>query len=66
MAGTAFNSVVLAIVTVMTESKMLREWPAERAELFRRYQRTTSPCIPWCPREDSGEEIPLTQVAPQE
>lgn len=51
IAGTAFNSLVLAIVTCMTEDKMLREWPEDRANLFREYQRTTSALIPWCPKE---------------
>lgn len=53
IAGTALNSVVLATVTVMTESKMLREWPEARAKMYRQYQKRTSACIPWF-RCDSG------------
>jgi len=45
-AGTAFNSLVLASVTVMTERRMLSNWPPARAELYREYIRTTSACIP--------------------
>ena len=48
-AGTLFNSLVLATVTVMTEKKMLSEWPAARAELYRGYIAGTSPLIPWPP-----------------
>jgi len=47
IAGTALNSLVLAIVTVMTESKMLREWPPERAALYKQYQKEVSACFPW-------------------
>jgi len=49
-AGTLFNSLVLATVTVMTEQKMLSEWAPARAELYRGYIATTSPLIPWWPR----------------
>jgi len=45
-AGTFFNSLVLASVTVMTEQRMLRNWTQERADLYREYMRTTSPLIP--------------------
>jgi len=45
--GTAFNSLILATVTVMTETRMLTRWAPERAQLYREYMRTTSPCIPW-------------------
>ena len=48
--GTAFNSVILATVTVMTEQRMLTRWSKERAALYREYIATTSPCIPWFPR----------------
>ena len=37
IVGTAFNSLILAIVTCMTEDKMLREWPEERKALFIEY-----------------------------
>jgi steroid 5-alpha reductase family enzyme len=50
VAGTAFNSVVLATVTLMTEERMLSRWTAKRAALYREYMRTTSPCIPWFKR----------------
>jgi steroid 5-alpha reductase family enzyme len=50
LVGTAFNSLVLATVTVMTENKMLTRWAPERAELYRQYIRTTSPLIPWFKR----------------
>ncbi len=47
MAGGAlFNSLVLASVTVMTERRMLENWPADRAALYREYMRTTSACVP--------------------
>ena len=49
--GTAFNSLVLASVTVMTEQRMLTRWPKERAALYREYVRTTSACVPWFVRE---------------
>ena len=48
--GTAFNSLILATVTFMTEERMLTRWSKERVELYREYIRTTSPCIPWFPR----------------
>ena len=47
IAGTAFNSVVLATVTVMTEQRMLKNWEASRADKYREYMRTTSVLIPW-------------------
>ena len=50
LAGTAFNSVILATVTLMTEERMLKNWSAARAKLYREYMRTTSPCIPWFKR----------------
>lgn len=46
--GTAFNSCVLAGVTVMTERRMLQV--ASRAKLYADYQRRTSAWIPWPPR----------------
>lgn len=45
--GTFINSIVLGIVTYMTETKMLREWPPERADIYREYQKKTSVWIPW-------------------
>jgi len=48
VGGTLFNSIILAVVTVMTEQKMLSNWPAARASLYREYMRTTSPLIPFC------------------
>ena len=50
LCGTAFNSLVLASVTVMTEQRMLTNWSAERAGLYREYMRKTSPCVPWFTR----------------
>lgn len=47
LAGTVFNSIILATVTVMTEARMLKGWTHERAEEYRRYQRVVSPCIPF-------------------
>ena len=47
ICGTLFNSIVLAIVTKMTEDKMLREWPKSRVLKFHKYKETTSACIPW-------------------
>lgn len=44
VAGTAFNSCVLAYVTVMTEQKMMAK--PERRELFGDYCRRTSVLIP--------------------
>ena len=48
--GTAFNSIILATVTVMTEERMLANWTPERAALYRAYMKRTSPCVPWFPR----------------
>ena len=50
LAGTAFNSLILAVVTLMTEERMLTGWTPPRAALYREYMRTTSPCIPWFPK----------------
>ena len=50
IVGTFINSIVLAVVTTMTEGKVLREWPIERAQLFLEYQKTTSVLIPWPPK----------------
>jgi steroid 5-alpha reductase family enzyme len=50
LAGTAFNSLILATVTLMTEERMLTNWTPARANLYRDYMRTTSPCIPWFKR----------------
>ena len=47
LAGTAFNSIILATVTVMTEARMLSNWAPARANLYREYMRTTSVLIPW-------------------
>lgn len=55
LVGTAFNSLVLSTVTVMTENKMLTRWAPERAELYRQYIRTTSPLIPWFKRGSRKE-----------
>jgi steroid 5-alpha reductase family enzyme len=46
--GTAFNSIVLAGVTIMTERRMLAV--PERREAFEAYRRRTSVLIPWWPR----------------
>ena len=46
--GTAFNSMVLAAVTVMTERRMLAV--PERQEAFEAYCRNTSVWVPWWPR----------------
>jgi len=35
--GTLINSIVLFIVTDMTEKKMLKEWNEDRAKLFKEY-----------------------------
>ena len=35
MSGTLFNSLILVVVTVMTEQKMLKNWPPARAKLYR-------------------------------
>jgi steroid 5-alpha reductase family enzyme len=48
VAGTVLNSAVLAVVTVMTERRML-EVP-ERRDAYREYQRRTSVWIPRPPR----------------
>lgn len=48
--GTAFNSLILATVTIMTEERMLTRWSADRVALYKEYMRTTSPCIPWFPK----------------
>jgi len=44
--GTLINSIVLAVVTVMTEQKMLTSWPKKRAALYQEYQRSTPVWIP--------------------
>ena len=62
LAGTIINSLTLATVTCMTEAKVLREWPEERAALFRKYQQSTSACIPWFPSAQNSETIPLVDV----
>jgi steroid 5-alpha reductase family enzyme len=54
IAGTAFNSAVLAAVTIMTERRML-EIP-ERRDLYAAYRRRTSVWIPWWPRSDHSAE----------
>ena len=46
--GAAFNSLVLAIVTVMVEQKMLQK--KYRREAFKEYQRCTSVWITWFPK----------------
>ena len=51
LVGTAFNSVILAVVTVMTEERMLTNWAPARAKLYREYQRTTSPLFLWFPKK---------------
>ena len=43
--GTAFNTVILLIVTAMTEERMLRD--KSRAHLYKIYQESTSAQIPW-------------------
>jgi steroid 5-alpha reductase family enzyme len=45
--GTFINSIVLAIVTVMTERRMLES--AKRAAVYRAYTLRTSAVIPWFP-----------------
>ncbi len=52
VVGTAFNSVVLAAVTVMTERRMLAV--PERREAFEAYRRRTSVWVPWWPRRSRG------------
>lgn len=44
--GATINSIVLAVVTIMTEERMLLGWKRDRAALYRKYQRTTSVWIP--------------------
>jgi steroid 5-alpha reductase family enzyme len=46
--GAAFNSIVLAGVTIMTERRMLAV--PERRAAFEAYRRRTSALIPWWPR----------------
>jgi steroid 5-alpha reductase family enzyme len=48
VVGTAFNSVILAAVTVMTERRMMMV--PERREAFEAYRRRTSVWVPWWPR----------------
>lgn len=47
LAGTFFNSIILAVVTMMTEERMLKNWNKERAKRYREYQKVVSPCIPF-------------------
>jgi len=49
LAGTAFNSCVLAAVTHMTEERMLTNWPEARAKIYRDYRKKTSALIPFFP-----------------
>eukprot|EP00667_Euglena_gracilis_P013019 EG_transcript_13400 len=51
VGGTAVNSVVFAVVTVMTEERMVQNWSEDRVRLYREYQRATSVWIPLPPRE---------------
>eukprot|EP00854_Cymbomonas_tetramitiformis_P021046 gene21046-25255_t len=44
--GTAFNSIILAAVTVMTEKRILDNWTAERRSLYVEYRERTSVWIP--------------------
>lgn len=46
LVGTLLNSIVLYVVTIMTEQRMLSGWNRERAEIYREYIRTTSMWIP--------------------
>jgi steroid 5-alpha reductase family enzyme len=55
VVGTAFNSIVLAGVTVMTERRM-RAIP-ERREAFEAYCSRTSVWIPWWPRRASERTV---------
>jgi steroid 5-alpha reductase family enzyme len=48
LLGAAFNSVVLAAVTVMSERRMLAV--PERRAAFEAYRRETSVWVPWWPR----------------
>ena len=45
IVGTAYNSIILATVTVMTERRMMAI--PERTEAFRAYRARTSVWIPW-------------------
>ncbi len=56
VVGTAFNSTVLAAVTVMTERRMLAV--PERREAFEAYRRHTSVWVPWWPRRESTRAAP--------
>jgi steroid 5-alpha reductase family enzyme len=49
--GSAFNSLVLAGVTVMTERRLLAV--SERCEAYAAYRRRTSVWVPWWPRAES-------------
>merc|ERR1711865_1207610 len=43
ITGTAFNSLILAVVTGMTEQKMIQGWTdPQRIDMYRDYQRRTS------------------------
>lgn len=53
--GTAFNSLVLAIVTVMVEKKMLQK--NYRKEAFKEYQKCTSVWIPWFPTPNQPPRV---------
>lgn len=46
VVGTIINSIVLAVVTVMTEQRMLQSWKGPRAALYKKYQKTTSMWVP--------------------
>ena len=64
VAGTAFNSLILVIVTGQTEERMLCNWPTERAEYYREYQEITNAWLPWSPRKltEESELRPLMNL----
>jgi steroid 5-alpha reductase family enzyme len=61
-AGSALNSVVLAVVTVMTERRMAAD--RARSELFRDYQRRVSAWIPWPPKPRARSGPASTSATP--
>ncbi|CAD7925463.1 unnamed protein product [Amoebophrya sp. A120] len=62
--GTLLNSIVLAIVTVMTEEKMVTNWTPARVHMYRLYQRDTSVLIPLPKRHlICGETDPMIDPA---
>ena len=57
ITGQIFNAICLiGEVTRMTEERMLENWPEERKELYREYQRCTCSFFMWPPKANKLEQ----------